>query len=54
LLVPYARGDVVARVHDAGRVDAVDHTAEGTVLTASIPAALAGELAQFRVAPASL
>jgi GTP-binding protein HflX len=37
LLIPYARGDVVAEVHDAGDVLKVDHTDAGTEVTVRIP-----------------
>jgi GTP-binding protein HflX len=47
LLVPYDRGDVVARVHEAGRVTKVEHTDVGTCLTASVPLRLAAELAGY-------
>ena len=36
-LVPYDRGDLVARVHDLGEVLTQEHTAEGTVLHARVP-----------------
>ncbi len=39
LLVPYANGDVVARLHDAAEVLSMDHGQDGTTLTALIPAA---------------
>ena len=47
LLVPYNRGDVVARVHEHGRVSSVQHTETGTRIVAALPSALAGELAAF-------
>jgi GTP-binding protein HflX len=37
LLIPYARGDVVAEVHDAGDVLKIAHTDEGTEITVRIP-----------------
>ncbi len=46
-LVPYARGDLVARVHEIGEVLASDHTADGTLLRARVPAGLASVLKQF-------
>ena len=39
LLVPYANGDVVARLHDAAEVLSLDHDQEGTVVTVLVPAA---------------
>src|SRR5881396_776630 len=37
VLVPYERGDLVARAHQEGEVLAVRHAAEGTELTARVP-----------------
>lgn len=45
--IPYDRGDLVARVHADGRVDATDHTAEGTRIKARVPMALAASLDEF-------
>ena len=47
LLVPYDRGDVVARVHEHGRVSSVEHTDTGTRIVASVAAPFAAELAAF-------
>jgi len=44
VLVPYERGDLVARAHEEGEVLAVRHAAEGTELTARVPPGLAAEL----------
>ena len=44
VLVPYGRGDLVARAHQEGEVLAVRHAAEGTELTARVPPSLAAEL----------
>jgi GTP-binding protein HflX len=44
VLVPYERGDLVARAHQEGEVLAVRHAAEGTELTARVPPGLAAEL----------
>jgi GTPase len=52
VLVPYSRGDLVARVHQEGEVLNVDHGADGTDLQARVPASLAAELAQFSTGPA--
>jgi GTP-binding protein HflX len=46
-LVPYARGDLVARVHEIGEVLDSDHTADGTLLHARVPSGLASVLAEF-------
>ena len=45
--IPYDRGDLVARVHDIGRVDATEHTEGGTRIKAQVPAALAASLRPF-------
>ncbi|MGA5540892.1 GTPase HflX [Mycobacterium sp. NPDC051198] len=45
--IPYDRGDLVARVHADGRVDATEHTADGTRIKARVPMALAASLAEF-------
>ena len=44
LLVPYERGDLVARIHSEGEVLAERHLPEGTHLVARINADLAGAL----------
>jgi GTP-binding protein HflX len=49
VLVPYDRGELVARVHEHGDVRSVCHEAGGTRLEALVPAWLAGELAGFSV-----
>ncbi|MGH3655781.1 MAG: GTPase HflX [Micromonosporaceae bacterium] len=51
--VPYQRGDLVARVHDQGEVFWTEHTPDGTALHARVGAALAAELAAYRVEPAA-
>jgi GTP-binding protein HflX len=53
LLVPYDRGDVVARVHEHGRVESVEHTDDGTRIVAALPAVLAAELARYAVVTAA-
>ncbi|HEV7419663.1 MAG TPA: GTPase HflX [Mycobacterium sp.] len=45
--IPYDRGDLVARVHADGRVDATEHTADGTRIKARVPVALAAGLREF-------
>ncbi|HYZ55286.1 MAG TPA: GTPase HflX [Streptosporangiaceae bacterium] len=50
-LVPYSRGDLVARAHEEGEVLHVGHGAEGTALQARVPPALAAELERFAVTP---
>jgi GTP-binding protein HflX len=49
VLVPYARGELVARVHREGEVLTERHTAEGTELRARVKPDLAGVLASFSV-----
>jgi len=48
VLVPYDRGDLVARVHSRGEVLKLEHLAEGTALHARVPDDLAGELERFQ------
>jgi GTP-binding protein HflX len=47
VLVPYARGDLVARMHESAEVLSTEHTAEGTVLRARVAPGLAAALAPF-------
>jgi GTP-binding protein HflX len=47
ILVPYARGEVVSRVHVEGEVLTEEHTAEGTWLRARVRPNLAGALERF-------
>jgi GTP-binding protein HflX len=49
VLVPFTAGDVVSRIHRYGEVEAISHTAEGTRMSARLPAWLAGELAPYAV-----
>ena len=44
LTVPYARGDLISRVHDEGEIEREVHTAEGTALLARVDPRLAAEL----------
>ena len=53
VLVPYDRGDLVARVHQEGEVLALRHEAQGTELTARVPPGLATELQSASGAPAA-
>ena len=52
VLLPYDRGDLVSRVHDEGEVLEEEHRADGTLVRALVPAALAGELAPYARAAA--
>ncbi|WP_018655072.1 GTPase HflX [Actinomadura flavalba] len=47
VLVPYERGDLVARVHERGEIVSEEHLAGGTALHARVPQDLAGELEPF-------
>ncbi|WP_235966696.1 GTPase HflX [Herbidospora solisilvae] len=44
VLIPYDRGDLVARAHKEGEVLSVDHTGDGTILHARVPSTLHHEL----------
>jgi GTPase len=46
-VVPYDRGDLVARVHELGEVLSQRHTAEGTTLHARVPVRMASELEPY-------
>jgi hypothetical protein len=52
-LVPYGRGDLVARAHREGEVLALAHCEGGTQLTARVPPDLAAQLAGASVAGAA-
>ncbi|OBB85701.1 GTPase HflX [Mycobacterium colombiense] len=47
VVIPYHRGDLVARLHAHGRVQQEEHNAEGTRIRARVPVALAGRLREF-------
>ncbi|AMJ44482.1 GTPase HflX [Corynebacterium stationis] len=47
LLVPFTRGEVIARVHEVGTVLEESYRAEGTFVDVRLPAQIAGELAEF-------
>ena len=49
VLVPYDRGDLVARVHERGEVLGSEHTGEGTELRVRVDRTLASELAPYAV-----
>jgi GTP-binding protein HflX len=48
-LVPYARGDLLDRLHQHGEIASLEHTGEGTVVRGRAHADLAGELAAYSV-----
>jgi GTPase len=47
VVIPYHRGDLVARVHADGRVQESQHNAQGTRIRARVPVALAASLREF-------
>ena len=49
VLVPYSRGDLVARLHDEAEVLTEEHTPEGTRMSAKVEEDLHGHLAAFAV-----
>ncbi len=53
VLVPYDRGDLVARAHREGEVLTVTHGQDGTELTARVPPGLAAELGRAGLGPAA-
>jgi GTP-binding protein HflX len=48
-LVPYARGDLLDRLHQHGEIASLEHTGDGTVVRGRAHADLAGELAAYPV-----
>ena len=44
VVVPYSRGDLVARVHADGKIESIDYVPEGTRVRARVDAPLAAEL----------
>lgn len=55
VLVPYRRGDLLARIHAEGNVLSTEHHPEGTVVRARVPQSLAATLAEFATtAPAGV
>jgi GTP-binding protein HflX len=46
-LIPYARGDLLDRIHKQGELLTQDHTESGTRLTARVTPSLAADLADF-------
>ncbi|MGN6686816.1 MAG: GTPase HflX [Actinomycetales bacterium] len=53
VLVPYDRGDLVAKVHSHGEVLSSEHREDGTALRAQVSEALAAELAPYVTATIS-
>ncbi len=54
VLVPYDRGDLVARVHHRGEVLSTEHQDAGTLLRVRVDAVLAAELARYVVTVSSV
>nr|WP_296770587.1 GTPase HflX [Rhodococcus sp. (in: high G+C Gram-positive bacteria)] len=50
VLVPYTRGDLVARIHTEGRISKSSHEADGTRVEARVPTALASVLTEYAYA----
>lgn len=48
-LVPYARGDLIDRIHRDGEISSLEHTVDGTRVTGLVNEALAGELSAYAV-----
>lgn len=46
-IVPYARGDLMSRIHESGEIAATEHRPEGTYVVARVGADLAADLAPF-------
>lgn len=47
LVIPYDRGDIVALVHEIGRVSGTDHTDSGTLINAQLPSTELHRFAEF-------
>jgi GTP-binding protein HflX len=45
--IPYERGDLVAKLHAEGRIDATEHGSDGTRVKARVPIPLAASLSEF-------
>jgi len=52
VIVPYGRGDLVARAHADGEVLHAEHVADGTLLEARVPPGLAAQLEAAALTPA--
>jgi GTP-binding protein HflX len=47
VVIPYDRGDLVARLHAGGRVQQEEHNADGTRIRARVPVAMAASLREY-------
>ena len=45
-VIPYARGDLVDKIHRNGAIELIDHTADGTHVIAHLHPALAAEVGE--------
>ncbi|MBA2717150.1 MAG: GTPase HflX, partial [Propionibacteriales bacterium] len=45
-----SRGDLISKIHEHGEVLSLEHTADGTRVSALVHAGLAGELAPYATA----
>ncbi len=50
VLLPYERGDLLNRIHQAGEITTLEHTGAGTVVDARVLRSLAGELEPYYLA----
>ena len=50
VLLPYERGDLLNRIHQAGEIESLEHTDQGTLVSGRVQASLAGELAPYGLA----
>jgi GTP-binding protein HflX len=48
-LIPYERGDLINRIHQAGQFVTIEHTEDGTLVLARVHPDLAGELAAYEL-----
>jgi GTP-binding protein HflX len=49
VLLPYDRGDLVAKIHSQGEVETQEHTGDGTLLAARVPLSMAAELEPYEL-----
>ena len=47
VMLPYGRGDLVDKIHRTAVIDSLEHTGEGTLISAKVRPDLADELAEF-------
>jgi len=53
VLLPYTRGDLLAKMHEYGEVLELVHRADGSAVTARVNPGLAAALAPFFATPAA-